>query len=69
MLIKNRKDKKGKEAQCVATDHGQADPLLPLGDGRKCVEPWGCLTCLYSRVGEPCTLQAACLTSEKPLLV
>ena len=27
---------------------------------RKCAEPWGCLTCLYSRVGEPCMLQAVC---------
>ena len=25
------------------------------------MEPWGCLTCLYSPVGEPCELQAACL--------
>ena len=24
---------------CVATDQGWADPLLPLGDGRKCAEP------------------------------
>ena len=38
-----------------------ANPLSPPGDGRKCVELWGCLACLYSRVGEPRMLQAACL--------
>ena len=29
-------------------------------DGRVFMEPWGCLTCLYSRVGDPHTLQAVC---------
>ena len=57
------------EDKCVATYQGQADPLSLPGDGRKCEEPWGCSTYLYSQVGEPRTLQAACLTSERPLLV
>ena len=57
------------EDKCVATYQGQADPLLPLGDGRKYMEPWRCLMCLYSQVGEPHMLQAACLASGKPLLV
>ena len=40
------------ETWCVA--------LWIWGDGRKCAELWGCLTCLYSRVGEP-RMQTACL--------
>ena len=32
-------------------------------DGKVFMEPSGCLACLYSRVGEPRTLQAACLSA------
>ena len=42
---------------------GLEGPLQILEDRRKCMVPWGCLTYLYSQVGEPCTLQAACLSA------
>ena len=57
--------------QCVATDQGLADPLLRPRNGRKWAEPCECLTCFHSQVGEPYTLQAACLSAcfmSRPLL-
>ena len=45
---------------------GKAGSLRIQADGRKCTEPLGCLTCLYSRVGEPLFPQATCHPVGKP---
>ena len=44
---------------CVATVQGQQVHKI-RADGKIFTGPWGCLTCLYSKVGNPCMLQAAC---------
>ena len=50
-----------KEALCVASRQGQAGPWYSCR--RKNIpELLGCLACLYSQVGEPSSLQAACLS-------
>ena len=44
---------------CVVTIQGLEGPWH-LGKQKIFMELLGCLTCLYSRVGEPCMLQAVC---------
>ena len=39
----------------LAAYQGQAGSLGIQADRRKVVKPWGCLACLYSQVGDPCS--------------
>ena len=52
----------------VATVQGQTGSLRTWADERKCTELWGCLTHLYSKVGNPHMLQTLCAPSRKPLI-
>ena len=52
----------------VATVQGQTGSLRTWADERKCTELWGCLTHLYSKVGNPRMLQTLCAPSRKPLI-